>query len=325
MKWYVPSWTGDMRLLGAGEEKSVLVLTEPTLREGEIVAKFLEIARKKKWTTKSFAEDTPVSKLAENPIELDAHVSVTGAELVRIVTGQKRASVTGVLHTNGKIEVTETIDPALEEKVAEAAKEPPDKKKEPAAATTKRPTPSCPDCEPGAIGPASEVLLTFMDDQQHKDWAKHRVLEVEGGVTGHRYLVGHRHSKSAQDWKRIVYDADNGGVMHFYDWSVPPEEEVLAALLILGSRFEAWLRNEATCLGFGRWTDVLKNPFGGLADGTESAGLFSTVGALIAGATGRWGVLERELAPSPVFLADAPFVTYPNPPAVSVCDVPEWA
>ena len=46
-------------------------------------------------------------------------------------------------------------------------------------------------------------------------------------------------------------------MLHFHDNSVPPEEEVLAAKLILEHR-EPWLRNEATCLlqtKDGKWHD----------------------------------------------------------------------
>ena len=58
--------------------------------------------------------------------------------------------------------------------------------------------------------------------------------------------------------KKICYDIDDRCVLHFHDWTVPPEEEVLATKLILEHR-EAWLRNEATVLqqdSKGGWHDL---------------------------------------------------------------------
>lgn len=160
------------------------------------------------------------------------------------------------------------------EKPAEAKKDE-DKGKAEAAVSTKRATPCCPQCLPGAIQPASEVLLTFLDEQQHRDWARHRTIEVEGGTTGHRYLISHRHAKNGQRWGRICWDADDRDVLHFHDSSVPPEEEVLGAMLVMEHR-EHWLRNEATCLG--NFTDVLKNPFGDIGDGIESTSFTTSLG-----------------------------------------------
>ena len=177
------------------------------------------------------------------------------------------------------------------EKAPEPAK--PVEPKAEAAVSTKRATPSCPQCMPGAILPATEVLLTFLDEQQHEDWAKRRVIEVVGGITGHRYLLSHRHGRYGQRWGRIAWDADDCDVLHFHDSSVPPEEEVLGAALVLEHR-EHWLRNEATCLG--NFTDVLKNPFVDSSDGTESTSFTHSGGDLLE-MTGRIAGLVNRAAP----------------------------
>jgi hypothetical protein len=144
------------------------------------------------------------------------------------------------------------------------------------AATVKRPTPCCPRCLPGAVEPASEVLLSFLDAEQHEQWARTRTLVVEGGITGARYLLAHRNTGVAARIGRICYDLDDKVVVHFHDNGVPPEEEVLAAMLILKHR-EQWLRNEATV--FGRVSaPVLKNPFGGVSDGMMDSGLMHAIG-----------------------------------------------
>ena len=106
---------------------------------------------------------------------------------------------------------------------------------------------------------------------------------MTGGVTGHRYVIAHRHSSPAVSWGKITFDRDDEIVIHFHDNSVPPEEEVLAAKLILESPHEAWLRNEATAFG---GTDVLKNPFGGVMDGVADASLMSSLGMLTNGLAG---------------------------------------
>jgi hypothetical protein len=153
-----------------------------------------------------------------------------------------------------------------------------------------RPTPCCPDCFVEACEPATEVLLSFLTAEQHETWARDRFLVCRGGLTGHRYLLAHRASRLAAKNKRIAWDADDRLVLHFHDWSVPPEEEVLAAMLILQHR-EHWLRNEATCLVGNGWNvptvlrgklvgfdRVFKNPFGDITDGVTDASMTKLVG-----------------------------------------------
>lgn len=179
------------------------------------------------------------------------------------------ASITAVRFSDGKVEVTEAH--AASALVAKAKDD-----KESKGASTSRPTPSCPQCFAGSIEPAREVLLSFLDEEQHRDWAQSRAIVVMGGLTGHRYLLAHRQSKIAARIGRVCFDLDDRCVMHFHDITVPPEEEVLAAKLILEHR-ENWLRNEATCF---TGTERFKNPFGGYADGTESAGLLEALGSM---------------------------------------------
>jgi len=161
------------------------------------------------------------------------------------------------------------------EVVAAAPETPASTATEPKAAAT----PSCPQCQPGAIAPASEVLLSFLSESQHDDWARSRFIVAQGGLSGHNYLIAHRHTRLAQHVGRICYDLDARCVVHFHDWRVPPEEEVLAAKLILESRFEPWLRNEATMLGcWDNSTLVFKNPFGDGLDGVIDAQLTQQIG-----------------------------------------------
>lgn len=150
--------------------------------------------------------------------------------------------------------------------------------KEPAAATVKRPTTCCPQSIAGVIEPAQEVLLRFCTPEQREQWLRERRLIAHGGISGHRYLLAHRHSPTAIKIGKCGFDLDDVAVMHFHDWTVPPEEEVLAAKLILEHR-EPWLRNEATCLG--GHSSIFKNPFGNGGDGTHDAMFTEALGQAV--------------------------------------------
>jgi hypothetical protein len=271
MKVYLPSWNGDMRLVAAGDARdSLLILEKPTAQERVIVGDFLRAAAKKEWWTGTAPpKGTPYD---DDQMEIQIRAPIAKASKLLIgLSRPKDRTLTAVKFSGGKMEVVEGATSkslaAIEEMIARA-KANEDSKKEAAAASVKRPTPSCPQCMPGAIEPASEVLLSFLDKEQHEQWARERAISVNGHLSGHRYIIAHRNSEIAQKVGRICYDVDDRKVVHFHDWSVPPEEEVLAAKLIM-EHAEPWLRNEATMYQGG--TDCYKNPFGNGGDGTESA------------------------------------------------------
>jgi len=276
--WYVPSWNGDFRLTpGDDDGTSKLLIMAPTPHETQLLASFMTVARKKKWSKEKLAKDEAIDT---RTIILDAPLTKVGPALVKITKPVDR-TLTAVSFKNGQLEVAETG--AIETIIAKAD---PESK----AVSVARPTPCCPSCVPGSVEPASDVLLSFLSDQEHADWAKHRAIMVMGGRSGHRYLIAHRHSRTAVLNRKICYDVDDRCVLHFHDWTVPPEEEVLATKLILEHR-EAWLRNEATVLqqdGKGEWHDLgimrYKNPFGDASDGRDDAALTALLGAVLAAA-----------------------------------------
>jgi len=277
--WFVPSWNGDFRLEKKGKKGCLLSVVKPTPHELMVLAQFLGIAHARGWT-----EEEEITE-ENNEIVLKADVAEAGREIVNLYMPVDR-SITAVKFADGRLEVAdangtwELIQRA--EKEEEAAGKPPEK--ETKAATVKRPTPSCPQCVDGAIEPATEVLLAFLTDQQHEDWARRRAILVVGGLTGHRYLLAHRHSELARRFGRICWDVENQQVLHFYDMTVPPEEEILAAKLILEHR-EPWLRNHSTCLpDFGyEFTQVFDNPLGDqYLDGVETAKIMTAAGAAMA-------------------------------------------
>lgn len=137
------------------------------------------------------------------------------------------------------------------------------------AVTVKRPTICCPMCIDGPISPAAEVLFAFLTEEEKQEYIENdHSLVVTGGITGYRYLVSHRHGKWAQHFGKMCRDLDNGVTLHFHDHTIPPEEEVLQALLMLRFR-ENWVRTYGS--GAALFGDaLLPNPFGGSMDGTQS-------------------------------------------------------
>jgi hypothetical protein len=276
MKLYLPSWNGDMRLV-EGPDGSRLTLTDPTPQELIVAGQFLRAAAKEGWWDGEVPKkgEPYTGKAKDMPIR--APIAKASKILIAVARPKDR-TLTAVKFTSGKMEVVEgATSKSLEEieKTLEKAKAQEKPGEEAKAASVKRPTPCCPQCQPGAIGPASEVLLSFLSPEQHERWAQERAILVQGHLSGHRYVIAHRHTPLAQKVGRICFDIDDQKVVHFHDWSVPPEEEVLAAKLIL-EHAEPWLRNEATVLGGG--SDVYKNPFGDISDGTESAAFAQGIG-----------------------------------------------
>jgi hypothetical protein len=320
MRFYLPSWNGDFRLEG-GDKGSVLKLVKPTPGERLVIGEYLRIAEGKGWVGKGTAPAGKRSPYeGKDSVELQAPLAKAAKPLIKLMRPVDR-TLTAIMFSDGKLSIVEgatsgalakietqtaaavavetedrerkEIDAKLAElnkAESEARKEADRLEKERKLATerearavaVRRPTPSCPNCLPGAVEPASEVLLDFLTAEQHEDWSRKRAIVVEGELTGHRYLLAHRQTRMAARMGRMCMDLDDGGaIMHFHDWGVPPEEEVLAAKLILEHR-EPWLRNEATCLGGGHHS-VFKNPFGDGGDGTESAGIAAGFGrALLA-------------------------------------------
>lgn len=293
MRWFFPQYNGDFRLVEvdnssyrdqADDTSCVLEIVDPTAHEVTLLEAFLGDARANKWT--------PIKKIA--PVEVDGQarqeilLAVPVAEAGRLLYTRLRPgdrTITAVRSEGGKVQVYEATDLAkieegLDPDAVIPAKEKAEPAAEPAAVSSKRPTPSCPQCVPGAIGRASEVLNAFLSPEEHASWAKDRFIVVEGGLSGHRYMLAHRHSIYAQKAGRICYDIDEDLVVHFHDNSVPPEEEVLAAKLILQHR-EPWLRNEATLFHAPDAESVYKNPFGGIMDGTVEAGQTQAIGTML--------------------------------------------
>jgi hypothetical protein len=274
--WYCPSWSGDWRLEPDPDspDKTRLTVEKPTTAELAQLKLLGILFAKKEWLNEEDAK-----KIAKKPclFRYGHHVTLAAplADVGPFVTSNLQPGITvltAMVFRDGRTEVAETNKLGAPEKPKELPPaEPSDEAKALAkkddvdkAVTVKRPTPCCPDCYVDAVGPATDVLLSFLNPEQHETWRRHRFLIVRGGITGHRYIVAHRNTPLATAQTRIAFDLEDQQTMHFHDWTVPPEEEVLATMLILRHR-EPWLRNEATALGSHR--HKFKNPFGDGMDG----------------------------------------------------------
>lgn len=318
MKWFYPSWNGDFRIEPDGDG-TVLIMVQPTTYELTLLDRAAVLFREKGWWKgeKLWNKDKKwFGKARTQRVNLTASMTEVGPELTSLLKGGEQ-TVTAIAFADGRVETVTGTDTksskALKEKLGpyrqDAAK--PEKKPEPekaiekkkdepkAAATVKRGTMCCPECMPGAIEPATEVLLTFLDEQQHADWARERNLIAYGGTSGHAYLIAHRHTAIARQQTKICFDLDDEIVLHFHDHTVPPEEEVLAAKLIL-EHHEEWLRNEAACAGIPSVTggkavrlfpahdinqiwnaEAFKNPFGDSGDGIADSMFTDRIGQVL--------------------------------------------
>jgi len=279
MKWYIPSWNGDLRLEPSPEDSKVTVLSivKPTVAEFKAVNEMGKAFEEKGWLKEPWEEVVSKRFFGSKTFNINASLEEVGVVATPIMRPGKQV-LTAIRFIDGKVETVNGQEPEALKALAEKSKD-----TGTAAATVKRPTPSCPRCIPGSIEPATETLLAFLNEEEHERWASERCIVVQGGISGNRYLLSHRNSEFAQRAGRMCFDLDDRFVVHFHDWSVPPEEEVLAAKLILEHR-EDWLRNEATCLNAsGRAKMVFKNPFGDYWDGVPDAQLSTGVGMLLKG------------------------------------------
>jgi len=294
MKWYIPSWNGDIRVVEHPDNPrwSRVIVHKPTAHELQVLGRLADRLRPfwgfgmapKLWDRSGNPEKqstdvkSPVAKIGAIVSRLFKAGEQT---LTKIVLGETILIAEGTgEELDAAAEAADQIEQQQKSDASKSGKKAPDAK----AASVKRPTPCCPQCIPGAIAPATEVLLSFLTPEQHREWAQERCVTVRGNLSGHRYLLAHRHTPLAREWGRICYDMDDDRVLHFHDWSVPPEEEVLAAKMVLEHR-EHWLRHEATLIGagYGRRlrqdpTALFKNPFGGGGDGVRDARMMAELG-----------------------------------------------
>lgn len=284
--WYIPSRTGDFRLETHPDnvQRCLLTVEDPTPDELTRLRKALSEYRSKGWIDELLG----INATGRSELVVEAPIAKAGP----VLAGDSmpgRGVLTVVRSAKGTVlcVADETQQQVVEQAVADPEPEaPPPKPEERAevAASVRRPTCCCPDPLPaeGPLKRSSRVLREFCTPRQWKQWVQKGYITFFGGMTGARYRICHRNHPLAAEQGKICRDLDYGVTLHFWDWSIPPAEEVAAAMLILQFR-EPWLRNEATYFGPG---PKLFNPLGNGADGTWDASFFRSIGGLITGDSG---------------------------------------
>lgn len=271
MFWAFTSWSGDFRLAPDGANKSTLTIEDATPSEVERLGAFLKKARSKDWVEQHVGMDGG-KKIV---IPVNAPLAKAG----RILLGARpKGILTAVVSTSGHVKAVTDGDA---DKVAAAVADPDAK----AAASVRRPTLCCPCPQPGPDVRATEVLQAFCTPRQRAQYDAEGLLRCYGNLSGRLYEIAHRHHPLAVERTKIIWDVEGGCILHAYDWSVPPAEEVLVMKLVL-EHAEHWIRNDS-----GAWCAPpphYPNPFmpehrqgdDGLAD----AAFMRALGSLLAGA-----------------------------------------
>jgi hypothetical protein len=274
---YVPSWYGDYRLEADGDAKCVLAVTDPTAAEQVKLERFL-LKCFSKGLVKPFAG---ITGNGETKIEIAASI-IDAGKLLLGTKNPRKGTLTAVKSVQGEVEaILAEEQPKLDDALAA-----PEVKE---AVTTRRPTLCCPAPISGPDIRASQVLQTFCTAQQWNDWQRQGFVRCYGNLSGHRYRVAHRHSELAKQQGKITWDETDDHVIHAYDWSLPPAEEVLSLKLAI-EHAEHWMRNQSSVFETGLdgtishegKRDLYVNPFMSAGrqhlDGTRDAQFVKTFG-----------------------------------------------
>ncbi len=276
--WYIPNSAGDYRLEADPESpltRSILTIENPTVAEIEILEGFLRICTdgRRKWLPKG----TTFRTRGRESIVIKAPMSKCGPKLAGALAPE-RGTLTVIVSQAGTVTQTVAVESAADimdnqAQLAKAAAAPTAER----AVTVRRGTVCCPHPVSGPLKLSSQVLRLFLTTRQWRQWVDHRCVDVIGGITGRLYRVFHRHHPTAILLGQPILDVEACAILHRWDYSVPPAEEVLGAVLILQHK-EAWIRNASGAYG-GELSELLPNPVGyGGADGTWDALLFRSFG-----------------------------------------------
>lgn len=266
--WYIPSSSGDFRLELPSDDKAdpsktcLLTVEDPTPAKMLKLGNFLAKCRQRHWIDKAIG----VGASGRTEISIRAPMAKAGP-LLAGETMPTRGVLTAVRSQDGTLlAVADETEP---EKIEKAAADP----KADVVATTKRPTSCCPNPIEGPLKRSSKVLREFCTPAQWTSWVRDGYLLCHGHLTGHLYRICHRHHPIAIEEGKITRDLTNNLILHCYDWSIPPAEEVLGIKMILENR-EPWLRTPSTMVG----PPVFPEPSGlGVRAGTWDASFFHKI------------------------------------------------
>lgn len=275
LRWYLPTFHGDVLLERKTEQSTVLRVYELT----DLEEKALEALRKrachspflgKPWTTeKEFASLTDPKYRTHEGLSITLQAPIEDVEHVlrKHLNPKGRKLFSAVKFSNGEVEklygslpVPEKPDSYRINAKAVGDDEPKkdEPKKEPeVAATVKQPVIGCPVPEfPEADIRASRALLAFLSARQRDEYLRFGAFVTTGRDTGHRYLVRNREApfrmkaEHGKIWSLSggpfngLYDLDESHALCVHDYDVPPPEEMLAIHLCLSlPGYESYVRN----------------------------------------------------------------------------------
>lgn len=226
LRWYLPTFYGDIRLEAAKESGTTLIYEKLSPSEVEAMLSLRERAVRPKWGRKPWASlsDFPVpSEQGSGEIRLDAPIEDV-QKLLSKALKPGRVLVTAVRFAGGAVEEKreaslapyrkegETTEPPsappLNEQKAEVTKTP---SPITTAVTVAAPVLGCPapDFAQADIR-ATRVLEAFLLDDQLEDFRRYGQFVSLGHETGHRYLITSRNARGrlAAAGGRSLYDLD---------------------------------------------------------------------------------------------------------------------
>lgn len=232
MIWFVPTTSGDFRLIADGPDRTKLMITDPTEAEQARLRTFIIEARARGWVDP--AEGFKLT--GRTVLWLNAPLTETAAVLIPDVLAGTSEPWTAVRSTRGTVRLLRgrTVMQTIAE--VTAAAETPE-----AVATVRPPRRGCPPPLP-TNRRASQVLAAFSTAPQIASWQQWGRMTVYGNETGQAYTVWHRTEAHRRGLGHIVTDR-TGREICVWDDTIPAEEEVLACKLGL-EHAEGWVTGE---------------------------------------------------------------------------------
>jgi len=242
VKWYLPTFYGDIRLESLTEDRTEvtfhgLTAEEKTAAEALVKRAGTEGAKKRWATPEALAALNLDDTVKEQKLVLQAKITEVEQVLSKALKPTRQLLRAVRIH-GGKIEEMTEASAGLIVTRAESAEDV-------AGTTVAPPVRGCPppDFAPADIR-ATEVLSAFLTPEQRRDFARHGAFVAMGAESGHRYQLTSRHARAELLTKRrTLFDLDEGVPYCVHDWDVPAAEELLSILICLSlPGREAYLR-----------------------------------------------------------------------------------
>lgn len=237
MRWFIPSFYGDLSLERGDEDKTCVLMAEKvTETERQALSQLEKICAKKKWLPEGTIIPHNDKTLIRGPLD---DVAKQLAKLMK--PGRQILSV--VKFADGSMR--EIHDAAIAGAANEAYRTAAGKEEPKAAASVATPTRGCPapDFDRAELR-ATRVLEHFLDQQQLSDFRRYNRFVVVGEDSGHHYMVTSRNNRDdLANYQRSLFDLDENEAICVHDWAIPaPEEMLTLSTLLQVPGWESWMR-----------------------------------------------------------------------------------